>query len=231
MSRPLAARRDMSRAHTIRRDKARACILASFSAALLAVLLAASTPAAAQSRDALARQFKAYLASLPYSSFLAEKVLAYDAAMPPRCATAKLTGDRRLFSVTGLPAFVSTRKVPVAGQWAERVEVERCGRKVWHNVYLRASKKRGLHAIVGFPGRSLTGVNLQLRAGAAFLREARKAVPGCKRFDVIATRISSRPKRRGESWSEMWTAWVCGRTVTRPIRFTPSGRQVRIDVQ
>jgi hypothetical protein len=191
----------------------------------------AGPPAAAQSRDALARHFKAYLASLPYSSFLAEKVLAYDAAMPPRCRNRKLTGDRRLFSITELPAFVKTRKVPVAGQWAERVQVERCGRKVWHNVYLRATKKRGLHAVVGFPGHSLTGVNLQLRAGRAFLKQARKVAPKCKRYDVIATRVSRRPKKRGDAWSEVWTAWVCGRTVTRPIRFTPRGKGVAIDVQ
>lgn len=220
----------MSRLLAVQPGRARRLyILSILAASVLAV--AAAAPAAAQSRDALARQFKAYLASFTYSTFLAEKVLAYDAAMPPRCTHRKLTGDRRLFSVTELPAFVGTRKVPIAGAWAERVQVERCGRKVWHNVYLKASKKRGLNAVVGFPGRSLTRLNDQLRAGRAFLKQARKVAPRCKRFDVIATRLAKRPAKRGAPWTEIWTAWVCGRTVTRPIRFTPRGRKLLIDVQ
>jgi hypothetical protein len=205
----------------------------------LAVILAVATlsfgalaaPAVAQSRDALARHFKAYLSSLTYSSFLADKVLAYDRAMPPRCNNRKLTGDRRLFSVTELPAFIKTRKVPIAGAWAERVQVERCGRKVWHNVYMRATKKRGLNAVVGFPGHSLTSLSLQFRAGRAFLIRARKVAPKCKRFDIVATRVAKRPARRGGPWTEIWTAWVCGRMVTRPIRFVPRGKRVAVEIE
>lgn len=228
----------MSRSLAIKPSRARGAATATISAPArlgipLAILLGiwAVHPAQAQSREALARRFADYLASLPYSSFLAEKVLAYDEGMPPRCNNRKLTGDRRMSSLSEFPAFVKTRKVPIAGRWTERVQVERCGRKVWHNVFLRATKKRGLHAVVGFPGRSLTDLNTQLHAGQAFLREARKTVPGCKRFDVIATRISRRPKRRGEAWGETWTAWVCGRTVTRQIRFTPKGKRVAVEVQ
>ncbi len=229
----------MSRSVTVARDRSRrpdgragAGLRAGLAAALvLGALAGGAVPAAAQSRDALARHFKAYLSSLTYSTFLAEKVLAYDRAMPPRCNNRQITGDRRLFSVTELPAFIKTRKVPVAGRWAERVQVERCGRKVWHNVYLRATKKRGLHAVVGFPGHSLAGLNLQLRAGRAFLKRARKVAPKCKRFDIINTRVAKRPPNRTGAWIEMWTAWVCGRTVTRPIRFVPRGKRVVVDVE
>ena len=200
------------------------------------LLLAAALPllsgtAAAQSREDLVRRFKAYLSSAAYSNFIAEKVLAYDAAMPPRCGNRELTGERRLFSVTKMPAFVETRQVPTAGEWAERVQVRRCGRTVWHNLYLRASKRRGLHAVNGFPGRSLTALTLQLRAGRAFLETARRADPGCKRFDVVAMRVTERPSSRTAPWSEAWTAWVCGKTVTRPIRFTPQGGEVTFQVR
>lgn len=222
----------MSRSVTVARGRSRRPGLRTFLSASLIIgaVAGAIPPAAAQSRDALARHFKAYLSSLTYSTFLAEKVLAYDRTMPPRCNNRQITGDRRLFSVTELPAFIKTRKVPVAGKWAERVEVERCGRKVWHNVYLQATRKRGLHAVVGFPGHSLAGLNLQLRAGRAFLTRARKVSPACKRFDIIDTRIAKRPLNRTGAWTEIWTAWVCGKLVTRPIRFVPRGKRIAVDV-
>lgn len=210
----------------------RLCLVAAVAAALVAGLNTVSVATAAgQSRDALARKFKAYLGSLTYSTFIAEKVLAYDKAMPPRCNNRQLTGDRRLFSVSELPAFVKTRKVPVAGAWAERVQVERCGRKVWHNVYLRATKRRGLRAVVGFPGHTLAALNLQLRVGRAFLRKAHAVKPHCRRFEVVNTRVVRPPAKASSPWTEMWTAWVCGELVTRPIRFTPTPKHISFRVR
>lgn len=196
-----------------------------------AVSVSANTSLAhAQSLEKRAQQFKAYLGSLEYSTFLAQKALDNDKLLPPACAKRKLTGRRQLFAVYQTPRFISTRKVPIRGAWAERVEVARCGRTVLHNIYLSASPKRGIHAVAGFPGTTVTRVGTQLVAGKQLIAAVRAQIPRCRKMDILNTARASRQTKAGGAWREVWTVYACGRSVRRTMVFTPAGKAARVQI-
>lgn len=187
-----------------------------------------TTPAFSQSMERRAQQFKAYLGSLDYSTFVAQKALDNDRLLPPACKRRRLTGRRQLFAVYQTPRFIRTRKVPIRGAWAERVEVARCGKKVVHNIYLSASPKRGIHAVAGFPGSTITRVGTQLRAGKQVIATTRQRLPRCRKMDIVNTARITRPAGASRSWREVWTVYACGRTVRRTLQFTPAGATSRV---
>jgi len=197
---------------------------------LALVLVTAAVPAWSQSMERRAQQFKAYLGSLAYSTFVAQKAMDNDKLLPPACTQRKLTGRRQLFAVYQTPRFIRTRKVPIRGAWAERIEVQRCGRYIIHNIYLTASPKRGLHAVAGFPGFTIARVGTQLRAGKLLIEDVRARLPRCRRMDIIHTARISKPSGVNRSWRENWTVYACGRRVRRTLQFTPAGRNTRIQI-
>lgn len=187
-------------------------------------------PAFAQSLEKRAQQFKAYLGSLDYSTFLAQKALDNDKLLPPACGKRRLTGRRQLFAVYQTPRFIRTRKVPIRGAWAERVEVARCGKTVLHNIYLSASPKRGIHAVAGFPGTTVTRVGTQLAAGKQLIAAVRAQIPSCRKMDILNTVRTTRQTKAGASWREVWTVYACGRSVRRTMVFTPAGKAARVRI-
>ena len=191
---------------------------------------AIGAPAYGQSLEKRAKQFKVYLGSLQYSTFLAQKALDNDKLLPPACAKRRLTGRRQLFDVFQTPRFIRTRKVPIRGAWAERVEVARCGRTVWHNIYLSASPKRGIHAVAGFPGTTITRVGTQVAAGKKLIAAVRARIPRCRKMDILNTARITRPAKAGSSWREVWTVYACGRSVRRTMVFTPAGKTSRVKI-
>lgn len=187
-------------------------------------------PVFAQSLEKRAQQFKAYLGSLDYSTFLAQKALDNDKALPPACSKRRLTGRRQLFAVYQTPRFIRTRKVPIRGAWAERVEVSRCGRTVLHNIYLSASPKRGIHAVAGFPGTTVTRVGTQVTAGKQLIAAVRAQIPTCRKMDILNTARITQQAKTGGAWREVWTVYACGRSVRRTMVFTPAGKTARVQI-
>ncbi len=187
---------------------------------LVGMIAALSTPATAQSDRATVERFLKYLASQTYSTFLGHKALTVDEAMPPKCKTRELTG-RKLVAIIGKPAFHGKRKVPITGQWLERITIKRCGRTVEHNILMTASKVRGLLAVAGFPGRTRTSLDLQLRVGNVISVKTKRRYPKCRRIEIVNTRVTQRPTSRTDPWIESWTVWRCGRRMSYRIRFLP----------
>lgn len=192
--------------------------LPTVSAALFLALLA---PALAQQPDReQVDQFLRFLRTTTYSELLAQKALDTDVQMPPECSERELVG-RELFAVTRQPRFIETREVPIEGAWAERVTIERCGRRVEHNIYFFASRVRGLHAVAGFPGRTLTEPQLQFEVARDLLGVGRRLAPQCETFDVVETRIVERPDGPTRPWTERWSLYMCGRVHEQTVRFIP----------
>lgn len=183
-------------------------------------LMALAPPAAAQSAQDADRFIK-LVQSYDYEKLIGSKVIETDQAMSPPCPGERKIESRQIVTITEAPQFIATRDVPIAGKWLERVVVSRCGRTVRHNVFLFASKLRGLHAVVGFPGESRADIDLQFQIGKAVIANARRTNRSCKRLDIVETVQREKNTRPDQPWTEIWTSWVCGTLVHAEVRYAP----------
>jgi hypothetical protein len=194
--------------------------MASIAGCFVAAAILAAPPAAAQTQQDADRFIK-LLQSYDYEKLIGSKVIETDQQMSPPCRSERKVEGRQLVTVTEAPQFISTREVPVAGRWLERVTVGRCGKSVRHNVFLQATRVRGLHAVVGFPGESRADLDLQFQIGKQVVANARRTNPACKRLDIIDIALRERNIAPGQPWTEIWTSWVCGTLVTSEVRYAP----------
>jgi hypothetical protein len=179
----------------------------------------ASASAAQTTQDA--DRFIQLVQSYDYEKLVGAKVLETDQAMSPPCQSERKIEGRQIVTITEAPQFIATRAVPVAGKWLERVTVSRCGRLVQHNVFLIASRVRGLHAVVGFPGDSRADFDLQFKIGKAVMANARRTNPSCRKLDIVETSQRDRNIGPDQPWTEIWTSWVCGTMVHSEVRYAP----------
>lgn len=193
---------------------------------LLAAAALSAAPAYAQVNDETVRKFRKFLGSWTYSTLVAKRALDNDAALPPKCGHRRVAG-RRLIALPAKPEFIATRQVPIAGAWVERVAVRRCGSIVQHNIFVTASKVRGLLARAGFPGTTRAALDLQVAVGKRALRQVLEARPGCRRVDVVDTKVIGRRRDPRAPWSEVWTIWACGKLIRQTWDFTPGAGRTR----
>ena len=186
----------------------------------LSLAAPAGGPAAAQTPQD-ADKFIKLVQSYDYEKLIGSKVLETDQQMSPPCQGDRKIESRQIVAITEAPQFIQTRDVPVAGRWLERVVVSRCGKNVRHNVFLTASRLRGLHAVVGFPGDSRADLDLQFQIGKQVVANARRTNAGCRKLDIIDIAQRERNTPAGQPWTEIWTSWVCGTLVTTEVRYAP----------
>lgn len=184
---------------------------------LLSVL---SAPSMAQVNEETVRKFHRFLGSWTYSTLVAKRALDNDAALPPRCNRRRVVA-RRLVALPVRPQFIATRQVPVAGAWVERVAIRRCGSVVQHNIFVTASKVRGLVARAGFPGTTRAALDLQIAVGKRALKRVLEFRRGCRRVDIVDTKVTGGSRNPRAPWTEVWTIWACGKLVRQTWEFTP----------
>jgi hypothetical protein len=188
---------------------------------LAAIVIVPPDGASAQSTQDAVRRFAKFLRSATYETLIAKQAIANDESMAPPCKGERRIAARKLVAITVTPDFIATREVPVKGAWVERIGVVRCGRTVEHNIFVSATKVRGLHAAAGLPGQTRVGLDLQLRAGRVVLQRAVRRNPKCKRFEVINTEVAGATPDPRAPWTEIWTSWICGKQVRTRVRFEP----------
>lgn len=186
----------------------------------LSLAAPAGSPAAAQTPQD-ADKFIKLVQSYDYEKLIGSKVLETDQQMSPPCQGERKIEGRQIVAIVEAPQFVDTRAVPVAGKWRERVTVSRCGQTVRHNIFLYASRVRGLHAVVAFPGESRADLEIQFQIGKQVLASARRTNRACKRLDIVETTLREKDAAPGQPWTEIWTSWVCGILVHAEVRYTP----------
>lgn len=186
---------------------------------LSAALAAAGNAAGQTPQDA--DRFIRLLKSYDYEKLIGGKVIETDQQMAPPCQGERQIVSRQIVTITEAPQFIATREVPTAGKWLERVSVRRCGQTIRHNVFLFASKIRGLHAVVGFPGDSRADLDLQFQIGKQVVAIARRADRSCRRLDIIDTTLREANPEAGRPWTEIWTSWVCGTLMRAEVRYAP----------
>lgn len=188
---------------------------------VLAVWMTAviAVTAAAQPSDRAGARFVKFLGSQTYTQLIAKRALDTDLEMPPTCKNRQVM-KRRFIYLFRRPQFISSREVPVAGEWLVRVTVRRCGRMVEHNMFVRASRVRGLVVQPGYPGTTLLLPKSQVRVGKAVIRRTLRARRGCRRVDVVETRVTTPPRRGDLRWTETWITWACGRRYRHTLSLT-----------
>ena len=171
-------------------------------------------------------RFIDFLRSKTYSELLGQKAIENDEAMPPPCKQPRELLGRKLYLILKAPSFIPTREVPIDGEWAERVEIKRCGKISLQNVFFYAGKQVGLRAVVGLPGATITDVKTQHGAGLAMLTGDKQRNPACKALEIVNTDVVTRPQQAGDSWTERWTVYACGKLIPHTVVFTPDNQGV-----
>ncbi|MGE0734977.1 MAG: hypothetical protein AB7G15_03435 [Alphaproteobacteria bacterium] len=171
-------------------------------------------------------RFLDFLRSKTYSELLGQKAIENDEALPPPCKQARELVGRKLYLILKPPTFIASRDVPVDGEWAERVEIKRCGKITHQNVFFFAGRQVGLRAVVGLPGTTITEVKTQHAAGLAMLTADKQRNPTCRTLEISNTELTARPLQAGASWTERWTVYACGKSITHTVEFTPDSQGV-----
>jgi hypothetical protein len=204
----------------------RSAVSSTFLAA--ALVLCAIAPAGAQNnvdpKDV--DRFLDFLRSKTYSELLGQKAIENDEALPPPCKQARELVGRKLYLILKAPSFIASREVPIDGEWAERVEIKRCGKITYQNVFFYAGKQVGLRAVVGLPGTTITEVKTQHSTGLEMLAADRRRNPNCKVLEIANTEVATRPEQAGNSWTERWTVYACGKSIVHNVVFTPDNQGV-----
>jgi len=167
-------------------------------------------------------RFLDFLRSKTYSELLGQKAIENDEALPPPCKQARELVGRKLYLILKAPTFIATRDVPVDGEWAERVEIKRCGKITYQNIFFFAGKQVGLRAVVGLPGTTITEVKTQHATGLAMLTVDKRRNPACRSLEIADTELIARPQQVGASWTERWTVYACGKPIAHTVVFTPN---------
>jgi hypothetical protein len=200
-----------------------------------ALFLAAATattaaPCTAQSVNDVDRFIK-LVRSYDYEKLIGDRVLDTDRQMAPPCNGEHKILSHQIVTITEAPHFIATRDVPVSGKWLDRVTVDHCGHTIRHNVFLSASKLRGLHAVLGFPGETRAGPDLQIRIGKKVMAIAQGTNRSCRRLDIIDTSVRGTKVSPERPWTEIWTSWVCGTIVRAQVNYFPKAGGITYTVR
>lgn len=206
-------------------------------AALLACLIFFAVPTApawakshakpeALIQKADVKRFGAYRATDGYMHVMLRAALAHDKLLPPPCDTRKPLRFLLVKLVRPI-RFAPGGAVPIKGVWAERVQLERCGRTVLHSVYMIAAQGApSLRAVSTLPGDTITdiraGVKFQAEVNQSVLAaDAKRRKPPCAKRLIANTELIAKPASKAEPWTERWTVHGCKVPHRYDIAFTP----------
>ncbi|MGQ0677302.1 MAG: hypothetical protein ACT4N4_14625 [Rhodospirillales bacterium] len=193
---------------------------------LAIALAAAPLPAAALAQDGgveQAKRYEEYIQSRPYLGYVEARLNEMEP--PPlkaECPAIKVMGRETSFMVKDV-RFAPGAYMPHAGQWVDRLSVDRCGKRATRNILIAVREKEKLTPAALIPGRTATSPLLQRDAMRAAVVAAR-VKSGCQdEMFVVDSAIDGR-FQPGAPWREDWTFMGCKATVVVGIAFTPDGR-------
>lgn len=177
-------------------------------------------------------QFRSYLASRDYVDSLGVLIRDVENRIAPDC-TPDLSGAKRQgLWVRKRILFDDGGQHPTAGQWQDRIAINRCGARILHNFLVTALPGKSPAFKVLLPGNSRADARLQLDARSAVLAIASAQVKsfGCEApdFKIISAEFDRFLGDTGSAglndrvWREIWTTRVCGRHVPVEVKFVPN---------
>lgn len=198
------------------------------SAVLLALLAAcgptSGTPAPGQRVTLVADEdqsgrFTTLRASDEYVRVIHDRALKNDERRNAQC-TERRVKTFELDRVVSPLKFFKDIRLPLEGEWSERVTVDSCGRMVEHRIHVIATL-RGMLAVAP-PGESLTDLRTQLDIARALTthEQARDTAASCPQWRIENAMIAARPDAE-RRWRERWTIDACGAKHNYLIFFAP----------
>jgi hypothetical protein len=162
---------------------------------------------------------------------IAVLLINLDRKIAPPC------GMKRVFEFSGADYYDEndlTKRIEPnrRGVWRLVVTGKGCWSPRMHNVFLypRVGVPAGLR--LGVPGRSVAGVRLQGEATQLVLREANGIAmrANCDEPAFLVDTVVTKARKRGQAWTEYWSASACEVTRRFAVMFTPEGAKTRIAV-
>lgn len=187
-------------------------------------------PAAGQNQ---AERFQAYLQMNGYKNLLGKLANIGDTLSAPECKDHKLV-SHTIVAIFAPPNFVEGLH-PVAGQWLDRVVMNRCGTEVFQNVAFKAQPngQPPLTALL-MPGATATIPPKQDQVTADILAAMAKnkcsdqtqIVPVNTKRDkeTKALKVDGKGKVLEGAWKEIWTFRACGKTVNATVELSADGK-------
>ncbi|MEM7525869.1 MAG: hypothetical protein AAF360_19360 [Pseudomonadota bacterium] len=117
------------------------------------------------------------------------------------------------------PVAFSSQGAPQSGAWREAVVIDRCGKRVRHNVTFIV--ENGVLTPLGMaPGDTrVAQADQDILATMAVNRlQERAPAPNCEAFVIFDTQTRGPAGSQGRAWRETWTIDRCGRRDN--VRFT-----------
>jgi len=194
--------------------------------AAVSAMVFALVPAAALAQGGSvdqAKRYEEFLNSKPYLGYVEARLNEMEP--PPlkaECAVVKLVGRETSFMIADV-RFAPGVFMPQAGQWVDRLAVERCGKRGTRNILIAVREKEKLTPAQLIPGRTATSPLLQRDAVRAAAVAARVKL-GCQdAVHAVDSAVEGR-FQPGAPWREDWTFVGCGKTAVVGIAFTPDGK-------
>ncbi|MBI5164624.1 MAG: hypothetical protein HY985_12070 [Magnetospirillum sp.] len=219
----------------------RAFVVTAFAAALLAAApaLAQNAPAAnAPAQGGIEvpteiAQITVYLNSKEYIEAARYVVSQGEKDIAPECKSGNM--DRVGYMLGTKPAFKEGVSYPVAGEWLDKIAINRCGKTVIHNLRVRANADKPPSFGLELPGDSPAPPFIQSGALRPAVQAA-MAKSGCKDSSKVIVSDIRKGKMiepvtiapngllAGGKWSETWHFRACGKPVEIPVEFTSNGK-------
>jgi len=167
-------------------------------------------------------KLETYLTSPSYNAMISDMALRNERALSTGCLTSTVE-KRSNLQILQEPRFAGTQEAPVAGSWKDQVEINRCGRKAYHNFLFVAQPDKQPELVVLMPGTTRTNPVLQ-RDVLVYVGGQAKLLADQKCFGFELPRIlntafekENKPLKsdgtgkmtQGE-WQEIWSYDVCG---------------------
>lgn len=215
----------------------------------LGLAVAAAHPAMAQNAAAPAApavppniaQLKAYVGTQEYVARLAQIALAGEKDISgATCKEAKPI-DRATFTVIRPPVFQGGVAHPVSGEWKDSIAIDRCGKKVVHNVLFVARPNGAPGMGLMMPGATGATAELQVTVlqkalpvamDKAKCKDSKQVVVSDTRHEkeLQKGKLDDKGRLIAGSWQEVWTFQSCGKPVDVPVVFTADGKG-KVDVK
>ncbi|HUO89603.1 MAG TPA: hypothetical protein VMU08_10545 [Rhizomicrobium sp.] len=189
-------------------------------AALPLAVLAAVPARGAGSQQAL---FDGYVASPAYRAILQKAYNDYEpAVLKAKCRSLTVVSFDPPEMVDAYTFVRDTGGWRMSsGAWVARATLDACGTKVVRRALVESASNNTLRTRALLPGEYGGGLKLEEPA-RGYVIQSMLVGTGCKDWRspvVLDVRLKTPPKPKG--WTEVWTAFMCGKTVTARVDYVP----------
>lgn len=205
--------------------------MATFATLMIGLISAAEAQLRLRTDNDWRGQFRTYLASRDYVDSLGVLIRDVENRIAPDCDPDLAGAKRQGLWVRKRILFDGGGTYPNAGQWQDRIAINRCGKRILHNFLVTALPDKSPAFRVLLPGNSRADARLQLDARSAVLAiasaQATSSTCGPSGFKIVSADFdrflgdTANAELNDRIWREIWTTEACGRQILVEVKFVP----------